>query len=466
MRCPLPYRHRCPTPIGERYGTVLLLVIAVLWTGWPRPGVAEARPGALVLVGGVLPFNQGNVWRRIVGYAADLVIVPAAGDRPKLYGDFARRALERHGAFAEVLPLAADPAEFGADHRRATADRALIEKVREAGGVFFVGGAPQRLAEVLFRPDGVPTPMAEAVAEAYASGAVVVGGIPGSVGLYTGIDALEVLARGRVPPAYLHRGLGLVGNGWFVDQHVFTAGRLAEVLVAMHQLGATRGLGIGADTAAVVEDGQVEVVGDGGVLLIDRSGRGSDRTGNEPGLSESPSGPSGSRPELSRSRLDSPAGRLDPTRSRPEPSASRAALSTTGGFRLAGARVSYLEHGDRFDLATLEVTPAAAKLDGFRIAPAEEGPPPSEAQPMVGDLFARGQVRQLLRDALDGSAREAFGFAYSEDATGGGGGHRFRFHATADTVGWVSVESGTERHTIVNIGLDVAPVARQVMPEP
>ena len=396
----------------------LLLSIAVPWLGWPRLGIpAPPEAGTVILVGGVLRFDQRDVWSRIAGQAPDLVVIAAASDRPKLYGGFAQRALERHGAFAELLPVAADPAEFGIGHRRATADPALAGKVREAAGVFFVGGAPQRLAEVLFRTDGSPTPMAAAVAEVYAAGGVVVGGIPGAAGLFTGIDALEALAKGRVPPARLHRGLGLTAQGWLLDQHVFTAGRFAEILVAMRQLGITRGLGIGAGTAAVVEGGQVEVVGDEGVLVIDLSGSGS---------------------------------------------------GAAQGFRLTGARLSYLEHGDRFDMRTLEVEPAAAKLDGFEIDPGTQQREPSGqggSLPAAGGLFARGQLLQLLHEALDGPRREASGFVFPEGAGDDGRGFRFRFHPRAETFGWLSARSGVERYTISNLGLEITPVLRTDVPD-
>ena len=223
-------------------------------------------------------------------------------------------------------------------------DAALVEQVRDAAGVFFVGGAPQRLARVLFRADGTPTPLASAIVEMHAEGGAVVGGIPGPAGLSTGVDALEVLAAGRVPPAQLFRGLGLVTDGWFVDQHVFSPGRFAEMLVAMHQLGIPRGIGVGTETSAVIEDGRGEVVGDEGVLLID--------------LSRSP-----------------------------------AASSSADGFELAGARLSYLEHGDRFDLSTLEVAPAAAKLDGFELEPGGDAPgSATHDRPAAGDLLAVGEV--------------------------------------------------------------------------
>ena len=405
-----------PEPAPRR--CTLLLVIAFLpWLGWPRPGFPEAGAGTVILVGDVLRFNQRDVWSRIAGQAPDLVIIAAASDRPKLYGDFARRALERHGAFADLLPVAVDPAEFGIDHRRATGDPVLAGKVREAGGVFFVGGAPQRLAEVLFRDDGSPTPLAAAVAEAYAAGGVIVGGIPGPIGLFTGIDAVEALEKGRISPDRLHRGLGLIAQGWLVDQHAFTAGRFAEILVAMRQLGIMRGLGIGADTAAVVEGGQVEVVGDEGILLFELSG-------------------------------------------------GRGESGAAGGFRLAGARLSYFEHGDRFDMSSLEVEPAAAKLDGFEVGPgAGDRQPLERSRPAADDLFARGRLLQLLHEAIDGPRSEAFGFVFPQGVGGGGRGFRFRFHPRADTFGWLSARSGIERYTIVNLGLEITPARRKDMPD-
>ena len=372
----------------------------------------------MVLVGDVLRFNQRDVWNRITERAAELVIIAAANERPKLYGGFARRALERHGAFAELLPVAPDPAEFGIDHRRAATDPALAEMVRESDGVFFVGGAPQRLAEVLFRANGSPTPLGDAIGDAYAAGGVIVGGIPGSAALSTGVDALDVLASGRVPSAQLHPGLGLMADDWFVDQHAFTPGRLAEILVAMRQLGFERGLGIGTNTAAVVRGADLEVVGDEGILVID----------------------------LSRARSRTDVG---------EP------------LLLAGARVSYLEDGDLLDLSTLAVTPAGTKRDGFEIdPPADSVPPANHEPPLIEDMLAAGRLQRLLREALDGARREAFGVAFPESDGDGRRGFRFRFHSLPGTFGWLSVDSGAERYTIVDLGLDIALIRRNELPAP
>ena len=404
--------------IGRTVGPLLFLIVASLWCGWPRAGVTEARSGTLILVGDVLRFNQRNVWTRITENAADLVIIAAASDRPKLYGEFARRALQRHGAFAELLPVAVDSAEFGVDYRRAVADRELVEKVREASGVFFVGGAPQRLARVLVQADGSPTPLGGAVAEVHAAGGVIVGGIPGSIGLFTGVDALEALSEEGVSPAQLYRGLALVSDGWFVDQHAFSPGRLAEILIAMRQLDIAYGMGIGANTSAVIDGEEMEVIGDEGVLLIDLAGH-------------------------------------------------RTESSSADGFRLGGVRLSYLEHGDRFDMSTLEVEPAAAKRDGFEIEFDDEDRRAQEHERLVVvDLLARGQLPRLLREALDGSRREAIGFAFPENAGDDAQGFRFRFHSVDETMGWLSVDSGVDRYTIVNIGLEVSVARREDLPEP
>ena len=404
--------------IGAAWRAVLFTAAASLWPGWPGAGVAEARSGTLVLVGDVLRFNQNEVWSRITQSAPELVVIAAANERPKLYGEFAQRALRRHGAFAELLPLAADFAEFGVDHRRAVADPNLIDRVHEASGVFFVGGAPQRLAGVLVGTDGSPTPLGSAVAEVHSTGGMVVGGIPGAAGLATGVDALEALAKGRVPSGQLFRGLGLAPEGWFIDQHAFSPGRLAEILVAMRQLGFARGIGIGPDTSAVMVGGEVEVLGDEGILLID--------------LGEG------------RSARDFPQG-----------------------FRLDGARLSYLEQGDRFDMTTLEVTPAAAKLDGFELEHHPEDDGASDGgRAMTVDLFARGQLLRLLREALDGTRREAFAYAFPQGAGDDARGFRLRLHSVPGTAGWLSVDSGMERYTIVNIGLEIAGARRGDMAEP
>ena len=102
---------------------------------------------------------------------------------------------------------------------------------------------------------------------------------------------------------------------WFIEQHCLTRGRFARALVAMHSQGLKFGIGVDENTACVVRNGsEVEIVG--------YQGR------------------RGARP-LQR-----------------QPRSRRA------GFNLKNVRMTYLDHGDTFDLHTLEVTPAKEKQAG------------------------------------------------------------------------------------------------------
>ena len=83
---------------------------------------------------------------------------------------------------------------------------------------------------------------------------------------------------------------------------------------------------------------------------------------------------------------------------------------------------------------------------------------------MAVDFFARGQLLRLMREAVDGARGEAFGYAFPEGAGAEDRGFRLRFHSMPGTMGWLSVESGMERYTIVNVGLEISPVGRKDVP--
>lgn len=393
---------------------IVLLVLAI-GGGWSPAGSGQPQPGTLVLVGGILRSDNLVLWKRIFDLSSrnivDFAIVPAANVRPKLYGGFAKRALERYGAFVELLPVALDPKEFGISYQQAVSDPALVERVRDGGGVFFVGGAPQRLSQVLLNGDGSLSPMAKAIGDVYAAGGIVVGGIPGPAGVHTGYDAMTALEQGQFQQRHLYRGLGLIDDGWYVDQHFLTAGRFAETLVAMRQLGLSYGLGLGANTAAVIEAGQLEVVGDEGVIVIDLSGADGNARGSD-------------------------------------------------GFSLRGARLSFLNDGDRFDMNAKRAIPHSSKSDAFELEPSADGRSMEAAEGLLlGDVLAPGRLVQLMRETLDGPANEAIGFAFRDAAGSGDRGHSFRLYTGPDSVGWLYVDAGGRRFTMLDVLLDVTPVS-------
>lgn len=250
-----------------------------------------------------------------------------------------------------------------------------------------MGGAPQRLAQVLFNQDGSVTPMAIAITEVYNVGGLIVGGIPGPGGAHTGLDVMLVLEQGRVPEEKLYRGLGLMMDGWHVDQHFFTQGRFAETLVTMRQLGLDYGIGVAANSVAVIKDDQLEAAGEGGVMIID----------------------------LARAT----------------------SVVNDGGFNLKRARLSYLNHGDRIDLKTLQIVPNPNVLDAVEIDPnTADHQPMIENRMVTYETFADNGLLELLRIALDSQLKQTIGLVFRDGANDKDLGFQFRFYAGKDTTGW------------------------------
>lgn len=391
-----------------------LLLCALLWA--PSGTAGDSKQGAIVMLGDVLGFNQGAIWRGIVDLAggsdADIVVIAAAHDRPELYGGYAERAFSRYAPFVELLPIAVSADKFGTDHRQLEPTTDLVTRIREADVVFFVGGAPQRLAQIMYNSDGSPTLLATAVRQVYADGGVVAGGIPGPGGAHTAIETLPVMEQGRLPAQKLYRGLNMLPEGWYVDQHFSSTERFAETLVAMRQLDMKYAVGVGNDAAAVLRDGQLSVIGKGGVVIVDLS--------------------------------------------------AATSFSNGAGFNLGGVRLSYLEDGDSLDLATLQITPHPHKTEGFEIDATAAGQQPLiESGRVAADVSADNNLFKFLLITLDSLQNQTVDIVFSDLGAIHQPGFRLRFYTAADTRGWITTRSGGARFTAKNIYLDVAPITRK-----
>lgn len=389
-----------------------LLFYLVLGTVAILPQAQANRPGAVMLVGGVLSLKNPVVWQRIAELVGgEVVVIAAANHRPALYGNYAVRGLSRAGLSAHLLPIAPSANEFDRHHRDATRDPEIVARVLDSSAVFFVGGAPQRLAEVLFADDGSPTPLAAAITQLRAEGGLIIGGIPEHRGPYTGIDALQILERGSLPAEQLYRGLGLLAADWYVDQHLFVGDRLYESLVSMQQSQLDYGIGVAPDSAALIENGRLEVVGDAGVMLVN----------------------------LSQAKTD----------------------ADTGIFNLSGVRLSYLGDGDRIDLETARVTPHPDKLDGFEIRPGSADHAPMLVnRPASDEAQSRDQLVRHMLVSLDGKSKQALVYALRDDGGADLTGFRFRYHAADDTIGWLATTSVIARYTALNVHLDIQPLTQ------
>jgi cyanophycinase len=210
----------------------------------------------------------------------------------------------------------------------------------------------------------------------------------------------------------LGAGLGFAGDRLIVDQHFLERGRLGRLLPVLVERGLTLGLGVAEDTAAIVRGDEVEVIGSNGVLLVE--------------LDEADRAP-GRQP-----------------------------------FTLRNARLSLLGDGDRVNLRTRVVTPAARKQSGQFIDPrlrASERITPACRSHL--DVLSVNTVREAMTRLLDSPQRRlAAGLRRSRtpDDPLAALGFEFRFRKAPGTRGWYASSGDGERYTIVGMRLDVTPV--------
>ncbi|HYD98106.1 MAG TPA: cyanophycinase, partial [Alphaproteobacteria bacterium] len=291
-------------------------------------GAAQAQEakGKLVIAGGEFRYDN-PAWQKFVDLAggkdAPVVVFPTASSNGPKYGKQATENLVRLGAKAELLPVALK--RFDVNYKDAVKDPALVEKVRKAKGIYFIGGGQERITQVLYNEDGSPTPMLQAVWDAYKDGAVVGGSSAGAAIMSKmmfkdAMDSLDTMKFGITPGKQVDRGLGFIGDDWFVDQHFIQRGRFARSLVAMRDFGYKYGIGVDENTAVVVTNGKdAEVVGYHGAVIMDLRNATSDK--NAP------------------------------------------------YFNIKGAKLSYVAAGDKIDLKTLEITPTELKKGDLVLDP-------------------------------------------------------------------------------------------------
>ncbi len=132
-------------------------------------------------------------------------------------------------------------------------------------------------------------------------------------------------------------------------------------------------------------------------------------------------------------------------------------------FNLRGARLSYLDRGDRHDLATGVTTPAAHKLREPRIDPtASDYKPYLRADTYFLDILGDNTLVTAMAQLLDSPAPEVRGLAWRARLRDGDAapdvGFEFRLYKGPGLTGWFSGALGGEDYTVLNARLDVQPV--------
>jgi cyanophycinase len=391
-----------------RKGVWLALALAAVCARALAAG--DAPRGSLVIIGGGLRANNAEVWERIVslagGKGARIAVLPTAAQNPAKEAQLTADALARYGARPFVVPVA--PMLAGTDVRKAADDPALADAIRKAGGVFFTGGDQARITGSLRRADGSNTAVLDALWALYRRGGVIAGTSAGAAIMSSTmfydppLDVMPVLKNGVVDGRDVAPGLGFIGTDVFVDQHLLARGRFARMLPAMLAKGYTLGLGIDENTAAVVGPSRdVTVIGYRGALVLD----------------------------LSQATTD---------RSQP-------------GFNLTNARISYLDSGDRFNLATRIYTPGPDKEPVDRKY-VEHRPPI-----FYTDILGNTAVADLLEKLADSDLQRAVGVAFEgPDSPTPERGFEFTFTRVPDSREYVT--NREDAYSIYRIRMDVRPV--------
>lgn len=377
--------------------------------------------GSLVIIGGSERYRDRELWDTIVdlagGPGAKIAIFPTAGgkDPARSCGQVVQ-ALARAGADPMVVPVAwGEPDRSVGD---AVGDPDLVRLVRDASGVYFVGGAQGRIADAMLDKTGRDTPMLQAIREIYHEGGVIAGtsagaAIMGHVMYRDAPSPLQILRNGVALGAELDHGLGFLEPAWFVEQHCLVRGRFARAIVAMRSQGIPFGLGVDENTALVVRRGhEATVIGYKGVLIIDASEAGTD-------------------PDVE-------------------------------GFNVMNVKLSFLDRGDSIDLRTLAVTPAAEKSDEIFLDPNDDDFDPYYGHRMFyTDILGNATVADLLGRLIDNEEDEAIGLAFNglDARNQPSDGFEFRFYRGPASKGWYTESFGGEDYTVLDIHLDIRPIS-------
>jgi cyanophycinase len=381
--------------------------------------VGEPVKGYAVIIGGALKADNDEVWSRMVelsgGKGARWVVFGTASETPDRAGRRASELLEKRGAVAESMPVA--PQLKWVDLDRAVRDPQLLELVRNANGVFFTGGAQERIVDT-FKPGGHNTPMLNVIWDVYRRGGVVAGTSAGAAIMSTVMfrDALSVInvMKGQLREGKeVDHGLGFVGPNLFVDQHFLKRGRFGRMIPLMLAKGYKLGLGIEENSAAIVQGDQVEVIGGKGALLID----------------------------LNDVKID----------------------SNIGALNLTGARLTYLDRGDHFDLGLRRIEPSERKRRGQFLDPNSPNYKPEYTnEPFYIDMLSDSTLSNAMGFLIDSNQKEVRGLSFDPKAPASEPladlGFSFRVYKGKDSMGWYSDESGSDEYSVSSLYLDIAPV--------
>jgi cyanophycinase len=218
----------------------------------PEKGVLIAIGGGEDREGGRTILKQ--VAKRLKGDV--LVLATVASHKPEGYLEMYEKAFYDLG----VKELR----ELYVNERSETHDPEKLAVFEGACGVFFSGGDQLRISSQIG-----DTPIEASVRRIYREGGLIAGTSAGA-----SMMSETMLVRGpsaesyRIGDLHMAPGLGLVRD-MIIDQHFAERGRIGRLLGAVAHNPRVLGVGIDEDTAVVMEDSRIEVIGRAAVYIVD-----------------------------------------------------------------------------------------------------------------------------------------------------------------------------------------------------
>ena len=220
--------------------------------------------GTLMLIGGHEdrdPKGLRTILREFVRRAngGKIVLATVASHKPEGYFD------EYEAALADLAP--GSLTELYVEERSQATDPAKLAALDGAAAIFFSGGDQLRITSQIG-----DTAIEEKVCSLYQRGGLVAGTSAGAA-----VMSEMMLVKGsgkethRIGDLHMAPGLGLIKDV-IIDQHFAERGRMGRLLGAVAHNPRVLGLGLDEDTAVVVEGNAFEVLGSGGVYVVDGTG--------------------------------------------------------------------------------------------------------------------------------------------------------------------------------------------------
>jgi cyanophycinase len=128
---------------------------------------------------------------------------------------------------------------------------------------------------------------------------------------------------------------------------------------------------------------------------------------------------------------------------------------------MRGARITYLERGDKFDLASKALTLSPFKAAGSVLIHRDANFKPEFDEPRwYADVLGKNILIELLTNLVDNTQKQVVGLALpSPTHSNRKLGFEFTFRKGEDTRGFLRIDKGRAHYSVRDVEFDVRPIS-------